>query len=126
MAVIVINAKSGEKFFLGENGPVKQKGRARNCFTKTAQKQIDSFRTTEWFTQYGKGAKFSVEASLPGSIGRPKGSKNVQKTDQPVTAKRGAGRPKGSKNMVATDQPKRRGRPPGSKNKPKVMEAVTG
>ena len=56
--------------------------------------------------------------------GRPKGSKNKQKTENSETVHRGRGRPKGSKNKQKSenDEPpvqRKRGRPKGSKNKSK-------
>jgi len=54
--------------------------------------------------------------------GRPPGSKNKPKTDEPVE-KRPPGRPPGSKDTKPRKTKSRgRGRPPGSKNKPKVVE----
>jgi hypothetical protein len=68
-------------------------------------------------------AKKAVVKKAPVKRGRPVGSKNKPKVEEP----RRRGRPPGSKNKPKVDTtatPKRRGRPPGSKNKPKVTTEI--
>jgi hypothetical protein len=95
MSIICITTRNGARFYLGANGPTKQRARALNCFSKTVERKVEAFKASEWYIQNGKGSKITTEDSLPGSLGRPR--KEHQRR-QAKAEKRGRGRPKGSKN----------------------------